>query len=134
MQGVIQRGTATAANIGRPAAGKTGTNQAFRDAWFCGFVPQLTACVWVGYPKTENRSMYNVEGFPEVFGGSIPARIWHDFMEAALAHTRWANFATPSFSGYDIEPQRVVGLPPPPSPSPSPSPSTCRKPPCKPKP
>jgi len=134
MQGVIQRGTATAANIGRPAAGKTGTNQAFRDAWFCGFVPQLTACVWVGYPKTENRSMYNVEGFPEVFGGSIPARIWHDFMEAALAHTRWANFATPSFSGYDIEPQRVVGLPPPPSPSPSPSPSACRKPPCKPKP
>ena len=76
--------------------------------------------------------MFNVEGFPEVFGGSIPARIWHDFMEAALAHTHWASFATPSFTGYDIEPHRVIGLPSPsPSPSPSPKP-TCHKPPCKP--
>jgi penicillin-binding protein 1A len=142
MQGVIQKGTGTAANIGRPAAGKTGTNQAFRDAWFCGFVPQLTACVWVGYPKTENRSMYNIEGFPEVFGGSIPARIWHDFMISALAHTRWGGFPTPSFAGYDIEPHRVLSIAPPPAPSPSrspspqpsksPKPKKCQKPPCKP--
>ena len=135
MEGVIQHGTGTAANIGRPAAGKTGTNQAFRDAWFCGFVPQLTTCVWVGYPKTEDRSMYNVEGFPQVFGGSIPALIWHDFMQSALAHTRWAGFANPSFIGYDVQPQRVVGLAPPsPSPSQSPKPKSCYKPPCKPKP
>ena len=50
MQGVIQYGTGTAANIGRPAAGKTGTAENYQDAWFCGFVPQLATCVWVGYP------------------------------------------------------------------------------------
>jgi len=136
MQGVIDHGTGTAAGIGRPAAGKTGTNQAFRDAWFCGFVPQLVTCVWVGYPKTEDRSMYNVEGFPEVFGGSIPALIWHDFMQVALARTRWLSFRTPSFSGYTVQPERIVLLPPPPSPSPQPSkspkPPKCQHPPCKP--
>jgi penicillin-binding protein 1A len=138
MQGVIQKGTGTAANIGRPAAGKTGTAQNFQDAWFCGFVPQLSACVWVGYPKTEDRSMRNVEGFPEVFGGSIPAEIWHDFMASALKGTRVLAFRTPSFSGYDNRPQGSVPLPAPtPSPTPSPSPSPpaqCKHPPCKPKP
>ena len=38
-----------AANIGRPAAGKTGTAQDYKDAWFCGYMPQLAACVWVGF-------------------------------------------------------------------------------------
>jgi penicillin-binding protein 1A len=47
MRKVILYGTATAANIGRPAAGKTGTAQEWRDAWFIGFVPQLSAGVWV---------------------------------------------------------------------------------------
>ncbi len=53
LEGVIQHGTGTAASIGRPAAGKTGTAENFQDAWFCGYVPQLAACVWVGYPKAE---------------------------------------------------------------------------------
>jgi penicillin-binding protein 1A len=138
MQGVIQKGTGTAANIGRPAAGKTGTAQNFQDAWFCGFVPQLSACVWVGYPKTEDRSMRNVEGFPEVFGGSIPAMIWHDFMASALKGTKVLGFNAPSFTGYDKQPARAIPLPflPAPSPSPSPIPTPpghqCKKPPCKP--
>lgn len=134
MQGVIENGTGTAANIGRAAAGKTGTAQNFQDAWFCGFVPQLSACVWVGYPKTEDRSMLNVEGFPEVFGGSIPAEIWHDFMTSALRDKRWLGFHAPSFIGYDKQPDRPVPLPAPPSPSPSPTPPKCKHPPCKPKP
>src|SRR5262249_15239314 len=82
LQGVIDHGTGVAANIGRPAAGKTGTTQDFTDAWFCGYVPQLTTCVWVGYNKGRV-PMHDIEGFPDVYGGSIPAQIWHDYMSAA---------------------------------------------------
>jgi membrane peptidoglycan carboxypeptidase len=83
LTGVIRDGTATAANPGRPAAGKTGTAENFEDAWFCGYVPQLATCVWVGYPSAET-PLLNLDGFPQVVGGSIPARIWHDFMVPAL--------------------------------------------------
>lgn len=128
LQGVIQNGTGTAANIGRPAAGKTGTAQNYQDAWFCGYVPQLAACVWMGYPKTEDRPMENVEGFAHVFGGSLPAMIWHDFMVSALKGSPWAGFPDPSFEGFDEQPERVIPLPrPKPKPSPTPSPSpTCK--------
>jgi penicillin-binding protein 1A len=84
LQGVIDHGTGTAANIGRPAAGKTGTAQNYQDAWFCGYTPQLVTCVWLGFPQGEI-PMHDIEGFPNVFGGSIPALIWHDFMSSALA-------------------------------------------------
>jgi penicillin-binding protein 1A len=94
LQHVITEGTGTAAAIGRPAAGKTGTGENFQDAWFCGYVPQLAACVWVGYPQGEV-PMTNVEGFPGVFGGSLPALIWHDFMSAAVARLPVENFAVP---------------------------------------
>src|SRR5438552_11656987 len=104
MEGVIDHGTGTAANIGRPAAGKTGTGQEFQDAWFCGFVPQLVTCVWVGYPKGEI-PMYGIEGFPSVFGGSIPAGIWHDFMSVAVANLPVESFPVPSFAGYDVFPK-----------------------------
>lgn len=128
LQGVIQGGTGTAADIGRPAAGKTGTAQNYQDAWFCGYVPQLAACVWMGYPKTEDRPMENVEGFAHVFGGSLPAMIWHDFMVKALKGTPAAGFPDPSFEGFDEQPERVIPLPKPsPQPSPSPSPSCKRK-------
>jgi penicillin-binding protein 1A len=86
LQRVVTDGTGTAARIGRPAAGKTGTAQDYRDAWFCGYVPQLAACVWVGYPNAQI-PMLNVGGFPQVFGGSIPTLIWRDFMKKALADT-----------------------------------------------
>ena len=61
LTGVIDRGTGTAADIGRPAAGKTGTTQANADAWFVGYVPQLAASVWVGYPDSM-RPMNDVHG------------------------------------------------------------------------
>jgi penicillin-binding protein 1A len=84
LEGVITSGTGTAANIGRPAAGKTGTAENYQDAWFCGFVPQLATCVWIGYPTGEI-SLTNVEGVGTVFGGTLPAEIWHDFMSPAVA-------------------------------------------------
>jgi penicillin-binding protein 1A len=84
LTGVIRGGTGTAADPGRPAAGKTGTAENFKDAWFCGFVPQLVACVWIGHPGAET-PMANLDGFAQVVGGSVPARIWHDFMVRAMA-------------------------------------------------
>jgi len=72
---VIESGTGKAARIGRPAAGKTGTNQDFRDAWFVGYTADLIAGVWAG----------NDNGAPMkgVTGGGLPARIWRDFMTGA---------------------------------------------------
>ena len=92
LQGVVDHGTAVAAQIGRPAAGKTGTTENHADAWFCGFTPQLVTCVWVGYPQAEI-PMHYVEGVYDVVGGSIPAQIWHDFMWRALAGRPVKEFA-----------------------------------------
>jgi penicillin-binding protein 1A len=93
LTGVIKGGTGVAADPGRPAAGKTGTAENEKDAWFCGFVPQLAACVWIGYPHSE-QPMTSLDGFSPVVGGSVPARIWHDFMVAALAGVPVTRFPT----------------------------------------
>jgi penicillin-binding protein 1A len=90
---VIKGGTGVAADPGRPAAGKTGTSENETDAWFCGFVPQLATCVWIGYPGAEI-PMTSVDGFSPVVGGSVPARIWHDFMVEALKGVPVIRFAT----------------------------------------
>jgi penicillin-binding protein 1A len=82
LMGVVERGTGTAARIGRPAAGKTGTTQRYGDAWFVGFVPQLSTAVWVGHPE-KIEPMTNVHG-RRVSGGSFPASIWSATMRGAL--------------------------------------------------
>jgi penicillin-binding protein 1A len=76
LQGVVQSGTGTRAQIGRPAAGKTGTTDSFRDAWFVGFTPELACAVWTG---NDDYAQMN-----HAFGGNIPAGIWGDFMKVAL--------------------------------------------------
>ena len=101
LQGVIRHGTGTAAAISRPAAGKTGTAENFQDAWFCGYVPQLATCVWVGYPAGEI-PLLNVEGVSQVFGGTLPAEIWHDFMGPAVANLPVVNFQSPQILGTQI--------------------------------
>jgi penicillin-binding protein 1A len=103
LQRVLQYGTGTAADFGRQAAGKTGTAESYEDAWFCGYVPQLAACVWIGYPHRE-QPLLNVEGVPEVFGGSLPAEIWHAFMAEAVGNLEPRDFPQPSFSPYDTYP------------------------------
>jgi penicillin-binding protein 1A len=75
-------GTGTAANFGRPIAGKTGTTDNHADAWFVGYTPTLDAAVWVGYPGGEV-PMTSVHGIA-VAGGTFPAQIWRKFMEPAL--------------------------------------------------
>ena len=89
LQSVINEGTGFPnAQIGRPAAGKTGTTSDFRDAWFVGFTPDLVAAVWIG---NDNYHQMN-----ESYGGNIPARIWAKFMKAALAKTPKHDFAFPA--------------------------------------
>jgi penicillin-binding protein 1A len=82
LQQVIERGTGQAAAIGRPAAGKTGTTTNYADAWFCGYTPDLSAAVWVGYPGSQREMI--VRGI-RVAGGTFPAMIWSRFAAAALA-------------------------------------------------
>ncbi len=100
LQKVIEKGTATSADIGRPAAGKTGTvavadkgtgddleaGEENTDAWFTGFVPGLTASVWMGY---EDGSRVMPSSFA---GASYPTEIWRTFMKAALADTAPQDF------------------------------------------
>jgi penicillin-binding protein 1A len=101
LEGVVSHGTGTAAYFGRPAAGKTGTAENFVDAWFCGYVPQLAACVWVGYPKAEI-PLYGVEGWSAVFGGSLPAMIWNRFMSEAVKKLPVQDFVYPQFTGHIV--------------------------------
>jgi len=86
----VEQGTGTLAQIGRPAAGKTGTTDDHTDAWFVGYTPRLTTAVWVGYP-TQTRRMLDVHGI-RVTGGSFPAGIWGRFagaVEAPLPVLPW---------------------------------------------
>jgi len=79
LQGVVEHGTGRAAALQGFAAGKTGTTQDYRDAWFVGFDDSLVVGVWVG-----NDDHSPMKG---VVGGSLPAKIWKDFMEQASAPT-----------------------------------------------
>jgi len=77
----VLSGTGTRANIGCPAAGKTGTTDNYNDAWFVGYTPKLATAVWVGYPNAQI-AMRSVHGIA-VAGGTFPAAIWHDYMQVA---------------------------------------------------
>ena len=77
MKAVIDHGTAAGSGIGCPNAGKTGTTSSNTDAWFIGVTPRLSTAVWVGYPN-ETQTLGS-----SVFGGTIAAPIWHDFMTVA---------------------------------------------------
>ena len=82
---VVRRGTGQQARIGRPIAGKTGTSQDHRDAWFVGYSPELTTAVWVGYPQPT--PMVPPTTPFRVTGGTWPAQIWARYSAAALAST-----------------------------------------------
>jgi penicillin-binding protein 1A len=129
---VVQGGTATAANIGRPVAGKTGTTQNHANAWFAGYVPQLATVVWMGYPIVQTKA--DPEGYIplmeycsdldlcrpvhgiEVTGGSFPAQIWAAFMSIAVEDMEILSFPIPS----DL-PDEVINSAPTASPRPTPT-------------
>jgi penicillin-binding protein 1A len=102
------QGTAERANIGRPQGGKTGTHQEYRDAWFVGFVPQYSTAVWVGYERDQiplRNVTINGNRYDRVFGGSVPAPIWAEFMKIALEGVEPLEF--PQVTEEELEPYVV---------------------------
>jgi penicillin-binding protein 1A len=84
LQRVVTSGTGRAAALpGRPVAGKTGTAQDYTNVYFAGYTPQVSTAVWVGFPfgQIPMDSYYG----SSVFGGTVAAPIWHDFMIRAMA-------------------------------------------------
>jgi membrane peptidoglycan carboxypeptidase len=87
LQSVITGGTGRGASIGRPAGGKTGTTNGSTDVWFAGYTPQMAAAVWVGHQDdVKSLRHFTLAGrsYGTVYGATIPAPIWADFMRAAL--------------------------------------------------
>ena len=95
---VVQHGTGTGADFGKPMAGKTGTTEDFGDAWFVGYTPKISTAVWMGYEQGQSRQMTDVHGVHNVNGGSLPASIFQRFMARATKDSRYdgGDFATPS--------------------------------------
>lgn len=89
LESVISGGTGGNASIGRPAAGKTGTTDDSKDAWFVGYTPDLVAAVWVG-------DDYGSETLHGITGGTTPAIMWGQFMASALANTPASDFVVPA--------------------------------------
>lgn len=95
---VVKRGTGTQARIGRPIAGKTGTSQDHRDAWFIGYSPELVTSVWVGFAQ-ENIPMEEPTTEYTVTGGVWPAEIWARYTSAALSSVPFGQLPTLSPAG-----------------------------------
>ncbi|HYO60301.1 MAG TPA: hypothetical protein VEU29_00200, partial [Actinomycetota bacterium] len=119
---------ADAVSLPRPSAGKTGTTQDNKDAWFAGYVPQLTTVVWMGYPLEDRKGTANdivplmsycsdldlcrpVKGI-EVTGGSFPATIWNTYMTQATAEMDVVDFPVP----VDL-PDEIISTSPPVAPA-----------------
>jgi penicillin-binding protein 1A len=105
LQAVLTNGTGTAAQLGRPAAGKTGTTSNTTDAWFVGYTPTLSTAVWMGREDSDAKSLGSVTGhflgggyttFNQVYGGTWPAITWKEFMLSALAKVPATPFTAPA--------------------------------------
>jgi penicillin-binding protein 1A len=101
LEQVISSGTGKRAQgLGRPAGGKTGTTDFYKDSWFAGFTPQLSTVVWLGYPQP--RPLNGIHGLAHVYGGSLPCEIWTRYMISALAGKPVIGFPDVSLSGGDF--------------------------------
>lgn len=105
LQGVIASGTGTAAQLGRPAAGKTGTTSNYTNAWFVGYTPTLSTAVWLGDANSQSKTIGPVTGrltdgeeltFDTQYGGDWPAITWKEFMSTALAAVPSTSFTSPA--------------------------------------
>jgi penicillin-binding protein 1A len=100
LRGVLTDGTAAGKDIGRPAAGKTGTADDSANAWFVGYTPTLSTAVWMGFrdcgagPQCAMRDIAGVRG--PITGGSAPATVWQRFMRRALQGVEPTDFTEPA--------------------------------------
>jgi membrane peptidoglycan carboxypeptidase len=122
LQGVMTQGTGRPAQIGRPAAGKTGTTNDTRSVWFTGYTPQLAASVTVADVDVPLDGLTGVvlngRRYNDVCGGCVPGPIWKQAMQDALAGVPHAGFAAPDPG--QVPSLRLPDPNPPPAPSPSP--------------
>ena len=88
LESVVQSGTGGNAAIGRPIAGKTGTTDDSKDAWFIGYTPDLVAVVWMG----DDTGAEDLQG---ITGGDTPAKVWRLFMEEAVRNMPVHDFKVP---------------------------------------
>ena len=95
LTGVVERGTGKTARLeGRPVAGKTGTAQSYRAAWFVGYTPQIATAVWMGHADGQH-SLTGINGVRVVTGGTHPAIAWHDYMAVAMEGREVLAFPVP---------------------------------------
>ncbi|MEV6259352.1 transglycosylase domain-containing protein [Streptomyces sp. NPDC051784] len=140
LKNVVERGTGTPAKIpGRDVAGKTGTTDGNKSAWFVGYTRQLSTAVSMfrmdDNEKNKNREfleMYGTGGEKSIHGASFPAQIWHDYMVQAVDGTKVEAFPKPEPIGDTLYGGGAVS--PSPTPSPTPSPSESSEPPASPTP
>jgi len=102
LRGAVENGTGTAARLfGREVAGKTGTTSDYTDARFVGYTPNLVTSVWLGFDNN-NHKLLDVRGLSAVSGGSLPAQIWHDFMDQATRDRPLQSFVPPAELGGQV--------------------------------
>jgi membrane peptidoglycan carboxypeptidase len=116
MRAVVTKGTGTRAALpGRQVAGKTGTTEENKAAWFVGYVPQLSSAVTMF--NTKNKTITGIPGYQRsVYGGTIPAQIWKNFMLRVTESMPAEPFQTPTFTGN----RQLWDSPPPTNPTPTP--------------
>jgi membrane peptidoglycan carboxypeptidase len=117
MRSVVTRGTGTRAALpDRQVAGKTGTTEKNKAAWFVGYVPQLSTAVTMF--NTKNKPLAGIPGYQRsVYGGTIPASIWKNFMSRVTSSMPPVPFQAPTFAGN----RQLWDSPPPPTPTPTPT-------------
>jgi membrane peptidoglycan carboxypeptidase len=119
LQQVVKGGTGSyaGANLNRPIAGKTGTTDANVSAWFVGFTPQLSTAVSMYRIDTKAPfgplPLKGFQGFSDsgMVGGSLPIRVWTDYMSLALKGQPVANLPTPVYGGQDQNPTPTTSTP-----------------------
>ncbi|WP_285701289.1 transglycosylase domain-containing protein [Actinomadura sp. NBRC 104412] len=124
LRAVVRSGTGTRADLGvRPVAGKTGTTEENRSAWFVGYTPQLAtaAAMWREGKDGSLRSLQGIGGHDEIYGGTIPADLFRRFMVRALVNEEIEQFGPPGDVG--SVPSWAVSKPDPSPAAPDPSPS-----------
>ncbi|MFE6972289.1 transglycosylase domain-containing protein [Streptomyces sp. NPDC057682] len=131
LKNVVEHGTGTPAKLpGRDVAGKTGTTDGNRSAWFVGYTPQLSTAISMfrldddeTHKNREFEKMFGTGGEKKIHGASFPAQIWHDYMADAMEGMEKVSFPKPEKIGEKVYGGGASSPKPTPSPTPTPTPS-----------